>query len=202
MHTGIAKHLLRAKNGLARVTRHARGLAPYRESSKRGVAATFSPLSITRRLWRFHPLKPTSSSIGSQHSTRRECCGRGPLGPPSFWMYHSPDSPKTANLFGGFVQYALDVRQQWLAQYDREADQDEDLREDLKALKPFWKPWFRGHEIATWNSSQSSTEMLNTRLRTSLLAKRSYVRNSKGVGPSSQRGSLCQHIKMTGDGTA
>jgi hypothetical protein len=61
-----------------------------------------------------------------------------------------PDSPKTANSLGEFVRHALDVRQQWLAQHDNEADQDQDLREDWKDLKPFWKPWFRGHEVATW----------------------------------------------------
>jgi hypothetical protein len=63
---------------------------------------------------------------------------------------NAPDSPKTANSLGEFVQHALEVRQQWLAQHDSEADEDEDLREDWKALKPFWKPWFRGHEDATW----------------------------------------------------
>jgi hypothetical protein len=58
-----------------------------------------------------------------------------------------PDSAKIANSLGEFLQHALEVRQQWLGQHDSE--QDEDLREDWKALKPFWKPWFRGHENAT-----------------------------------------------------
>ena len=49
------------------------------------------------------------------------------------------DSPKTGNSLGEFVQHALEVRQQWLVQHDSEADQDEDLRDDWKALKPLWQ---------------------------------------------------------------
>src|SRR5271165_793075 len=60
------------------------------------------------------------------------------------------DSSKDANSrVGDVVKEALRVRERWLDQNAEEAKAEERLK-DWEASKPFWKPWFRGHEKANW----------------------------------------------------
>jgi hypothetical protein len=61
-----------------------------------------------------------------------------------------PDSSKVAKSLGEFVEHALHVRQLWIDRHGQEGTEDKERADDWTSTKPFWKPWFRGHEDAEW----------------------------------------------------
>ncbi|MGA8659871.1 MAG: FRG domain-containing protein [Chthoniobacterales bacterium] len=62
----------------------------------------------------------------------------------------APESSKIAKSLGKVVELALAPRNRWSKQHADEAKRDKVLREQWDEIKPFWTPWFRGHEEVGW----------------------------------------------------
>jgi hypothetical protein len=60
------------------------------------------------------------------------------------------DSPKFARTLGELVEAAATIRNRWWERYTTAALGDSELAERWDETRQFWKPWFRGHEEASW----------------------------------------------------
>ena len=60
------------------------------------------------------------------------------------------ESSKIAESVGKMVEQAQAIRKTWVDRHAKEAEQGKDRKEQWEEVKPFWMPWFRGHEQAGW----------------------------------------------------